>query len=75
MDKFSLACSSTMMMQLRSIKRNKGNKKKMKTKRVSKTLNNNNNNNTLKKRMYRMISRKQMDMLRKIKNIIKIAFQ
>lgn len=75
MDKLSLACSSTMMMQLRSIKRNKGNKKKMKTKRVSKTLNNNNNNNTLKERMYWMISRKQMDMLKKIKNIIKIAFQ
>ena len=74
MDKLSLACSSMMMMLLRSIKRNKGNKKKIKTKRVSKTLNNN-NNNTLKERMYRMISCKQMDILRKIKNTTKIAYQ
>ena len=71
MDKISLACSSTMMMQLRSMKRKKENKKMKKTKRVSKTLNN--NNKTLKKRMY---SRKQMDILRKIKkNTIKIAYQ
>ena len=50
MDKISLVCSSTMMMQPRSMKRNKENKKMKINKTVSKT-ESNNNNTTLNKRM------------------------